>query len=61
VIEQALHLLHPLMPFLTEELWEQLGFCRHRSASSRRRWPSHEAVANAMPRRRAEMKLGSSR
>ncbi|MDE1146430.1 MAG: valine--tRNA ligase [Azospirillaceae bacterium] len=25
VLDQILHLLHPIMPFLTEELWEQLG------------------------------------
>ncbi|HUA52855.1 MAG TPA: valine--tRNA ligase [Candidatus Sulfotelmatobacter sp.] len=26
VLRQVLHFLHPLMPFITEELWEQLGF-----------------------------------
>ncbi|MCH7865034.1 MAG: valine--tRNA ligase, partial [Proteobacteria bacterium] len=25
VLDQLLHLLHPIMPFITEELWEQLG------------------------------------
>ncbi len=25
VLDQVLHLLHPLMPFLTEELWQQTG------------------------------------
>src|SRR5207244_2196179 len=26
VMQQILHQLHPLMPFITEELWEQLGY-----------------------------------
>jgi len=25
VLDQLLHLLHPIMPFVTEELWQQLG------------------------------------
>ncbi len=28
-IEQLLRLLHPLMPFLTEELWDKLGYATH--------------------------------
>ena len=31
VMDQVLHLLHPFMPFITEELWEQLGAQRPES------------------------------
>ncbi|MCP5365967.1 MAG: valine--tRNA ligase [Hyphomicrobiales bacterium] len=29
VLDQVLHLLHPIMPFLTEELWEHMGSGRN--------------------------------
>jgi valyl-tRNA synthetase len=44
VLNQVLHLLHPFMPFLTEELWQQTGG----QAASRARllmladWPSYD-------------------
>jgi len=43
VLEQALRLLHPLMPFITEELWEQLGLAGGGPLITAR-WPSYEGV-----------------
>lgn len=37
VLSQALHLLHPFMPFITEELWEQLFDAKTLLAAQR--WP----------------------
>ncbi|HYE50421.1 MAG TPA: class I tRNA ligase family protein, partial [Azospirillaceae bacterium] len=42
VLDQILHLLHPLMPFLTEELWEQLGY-RERDGLISADWPEYAA------------------
>jgi valyl-tRNA synthetase len=41
-LSQLLHLLHPIMPFLTEELYEQVGGSGRMLITSA--WPSHDAV-----------------
>jgi valyl-tRNA synthetase len=43
VLEQVLRLLHPLMPFITEELWEQLGLAGGGPLITAR-WPSYDGV-----------------
>jgi valyl-tRNA synthetase len=40
VLGQICHLLHPLMPFITEELWSQLG---GQGELIRARWPEYAA------------------
>jgi valyl-tRNA synthetase len=47
VLGEIVHLLHPLMPFITEEIWEHLaGAESHRLIASR--WPSYpEAIRDA--------------
>ena len=47
-LQQALLLLHPFMPFITEDLWQQLGA----GASTDNQimampWPTHEGLENA--------------
>ncbi|MFC5354660.1 valine--tRNA ligase [Azospirillum himalayense] len=42
VLDEILHMLHPLMPFITEELWEQLSDDRANRLISAR-WPEHGA------------------
>ncbi|WP_448187613.1 valine--tRNA ligase [Azospirillum sp. sgz301742] len=53
VLDEVLHLLHPIMPFITEELWEQLGEGRTNRLISAA-WPEYgpEVVDSAA---RAEM------
>ncbi|NYZ12075.1 valine--tRNA ligase [Azospirillum sp. RWY-5-1] len=43
VLDEILHLLHPLMPFITEELWEQLSAERTGKLISAD-WPEHGAA-----------------
>jgi len=39
VFSKALKLLHPYMPFLTEELWHQMGYCAENETIMRAPWP----------------------
>ena len=41
VLDQLLHMLHPIMPFITEELWQQLGEGRA-SALIAATWPEFD-------------------
>ena len=36
---RALRILHPFMPFLTEELWHQMGYCADGESIMRAAWP----------------------
>jgi valyl-tRNA synthetase len=40
VFAKALRLLHPYMPFLTEELWHQLGYAGEKETIMAAPWPS---------------------
>ncbi len=39
VFGRALRVVHPFMPFLTEELWHQMGFCGEGEPVMRAAWP----------------------
>jgi len=43
VFRGSLQLLHPIMPFITEELWDRLGFGRGQGSILQSKWP--EALA----------------
>ncbi|MBF0373645.1 MAG: valine--tRNA ligase [Alphaproteobacteria bacterium] len=45
VFDQILHMLHPFMPFITEELWEQMAPDRSGRLISAR-WPEYGAIAD---------------
>jgi valyl-tRNA synthetase len=45
-LDQILHMLHPFMPFITEELWEQLGEGRD-SGLIHAKWPDAGDVVDA--------------
>ncbi|MBF0335423.1 MAG: valine--tRNA ligase [Alphaproteobacteria bacterium] len=45
VFDQILHMLHPFMPFITEELWEQMAPDRAGRLISAR-WPEYGAIAD---------------
>ena len=40
VLSKALRVLHPFMPFLTEELWHQMGFCGDDDSIMTAQWPT---------------------
>ncbi len=40
VLGRALRLLHPFMPFLTEELWHQMGFATEEASIMEADWPA---------------------
>lgn len=42
ILEQALLLLHPFMPFVTEELWQHLGDRKAGDSISIQRWPMQD-------------------
>jgi valyl-tRNA synthetase len=42
VLSQLLHMLHPFMPFLTEELWEQVGGGAQMLITAP--WPDHDRI-----------------
>jgi valyl-tRNA synthetase len=51
--EEALLLLHPLMPFITEELWHRLG---HEGSIALERYPEHDPARTDAE---AEQKIGA--
>ncbi len=53
VFDQILHMLHPLMPFITEELWEQMGESRAGKLITAQ-WPDY-GQSLAAPEAEAEM------
>jgi valyl-tRNA synthetase len=48
VFENALCLLHPLMPFLTEELWHEMGYGADRETIMKAAWPGMGGVYGVM-------------
>ncbi|MDD5704860.1 MAG: valine--tRNA ligase [Kiritimatiellae bacterium] len=45
VFSKCLRLLHPYMPFLTEELWHAMGYCDEMDSIMRAPWPRNFAPA----------------
>lgn len=47
VFSNALKLLHPLMPFITEELWHGMGYNRTCESIMRAPWPNADDICDA--------------
>jgi valyl-tRNA synthetase len=45
-LSAALRLLHPMMPFVTEELWQQMGYAEAGSTIMKAPWPEPLAAAS---------------
>ncbi|TFH16050.1 MAG: valine--tRNA ligase [Lentisphaerales bacterium] len=43
VFSSAVKLLHPIMPFVTEELWHEMGYAKSDESISRASWPAEKA------------------
>jgi valyl-tRNA synthetase len=46
VFGRALRLLHPYMPFITEELWHSMGYCGEKDTIMKAPWPGAFAEAD---------------
>ena len=53
VIDQCLILLHPIMPFITEELWSSLG--KRSNLLVHQNWPNYNALDLVDPEADQEM------
>ena len=61
VIRQSLQLLHPVMPFITEELWQAMGFAEDGSFIQDTKLPKAEELQGALNSKRLpSMKQGPS-